>query len=922
MFSRPLLSFGVDADPTATIALARALCPQARTLRVLLSVPSTGRVSVSDADLRQLEDELEAADASLYALGRAASVGGLELEGTVAVDPLPEALAAEMKRHRSDLVIFGAFTGVAPETVASWAIEATRAHAVVAASGPLHDDRFSNMLCPFDGSADSLTAAAAFLRDRCSELHEATLLSLGALDPRLLADHLALLAVAGIRARVCIESIDGGWLTVARGLDVVADQYGAHAIVLSSEVGSGTVVDVLARVALRTLSRGKRPLVFLPRVVPTELVRQGTLDAPDALAIPHVDVVLRLERIGGLGHPSPIEDEPVAIVIGGQHVATLFAREGRLLVSHTMLPEAMTVLGLGRGDDGGDPLGTLETAVAIESIGTSRITLVDSRLDEAALVKLQTAVGDESRTLYAVRLAPDEAARDVRARWTNAGLLRPRVLDARDLLHEGDADDVPGDVAAVRLARAAARLRARGALVDSIVAPSPGRARGAGFSVVDAASCHELRTRVQTEYAPPDAHGSLAARLDTTTASRVVPGNRVHVDLDNGDALVALVALIDGARARLHAQWYIVEDDEITRTVEQALVRAGARGVDVRILVDSLYSLHGSFGAENSLLTRLARAPGVTLHVSRPIDHVPSIADLKQRDHRKVAVADGARAIVSGRNLGQTYYRAFGAAKLGTASSFADVPWLDASASIEGPAVAVIEAAFLEAWCEAGGAPFEVLPVPPVGDAGLRIVVHRGLQDAYTLETYLALIDGARARLSIVNSFPLQLEMQHTLLRAIDRGVKVSLYLGRMRPEWGEGIPFPGGAYRAIADALVRARLDALVDAGAEVRELAMRGIDGWDPALGLVRPPVHAKIVCADSRHLALGSANLDITAGYWESEAVVVVDDVTLSRSVEQRLEAYFAATKPIERQDPSWRQGAGLRAWLGRAWPNVLG
>ena len=50
-------------------------------------------------------------------------------------------------------------------------------------------------------------------------------------------------------------------------------------------------------------------------------------------------------------------------------------------------------------------------------------------------------------------------------------------------------------------------------------------------------------------------------------------------------------------------------DDDVGTAVEAALAAAGARGVAVRVLVDSLHGLHGSFGAHNPLLDRLGDAP-------------------------------------------------------------------------------------------------------------------------------------------------------------------------------------------------------------------------------------------------------------------------------------------------------------------------
>ncbi len=88
------------------------------------------------------------------------------------------------------------------------------------------------------------------------------------------------------------------------------------------------------------------------------------------------------------------------------------------------------------------------------------------------------------------------------------------------------------------------------------------------------------------------------------------------------------------------------------------------------------------------------------------------------------------------------------------------------------------------------------------------------------------------------------------------------------------------------------------------------------------MRPHVHAKLVCADGRVVALGSANLDVTAGYWESEALVLIDDVRLAADVEAEVDALRLASPAIDPEDAKWREGAAVRAWLGRVWPSVLG
>jgi len=236
--------------------------------------------------------------------------------------------------------------------------------------------------------------------------------------------------------------------------------------------------------------------------------------------------------------------------------------------------------------------------------------------------------------------------------------------------------------------------------------------------------------------------------------------------------------------------------------------------------------------------------------------------------------------------------------------------------------LADLERSFRASWTAAGGAPFPIVEQPRAGEHTARVVLHHGLRDARTLEVYLALIDSARRSLEVVNTFPIQLELQHALLGAVARGVRVRALFGNPRPLYGD-IPFPGaGALRELGNQLVRARIDALVEAGGEAFEFAVREVPGWDPALGVVRPHVHAKIVCADGEVCALGSANLDITASYWESEVLLVVQDAAIAGPLAGQIEMLCAAGVPVDRTAPHWKENLDRRAMLSRWWPSMIG
>jgi phosphatidylserine/phosphatidylglycerophosphate/cardiolipin synthase-like enzyme len=492
-------------------------------------------------------------------------------------------------------------------------------------------------------------------------------------------------------------------------------------------------------------------------------------------------------------------------------------------------------------------------------------------------------------------------------------------VDGSAILDEGAALDVGEEMDAVRLARVAARLRGTAgfpiAAIVHRVMPTPATI---GFAALTA---EQITTDTPWRMDERVAGHSVPNRLEAVTGAALIPGNRIDVELDNATARRWLLESIAGAKERIHFQVYMALDDDVGSQVEAALAGAAARGVTVRVVVDSLHGLEGSFGAHNRLLERLRQRPGVALHVSRPITGVPSLEALKQRDHRKLVVVDRSLALLGGRNLSHEYYAAFDEVRLTPQSRWREVPWLDAGARVAGPAVAELERSFLDAWTRAGGAPFDITTPPAAGSCSARVVVHHGLRDAHTLEAYLALIDGAESHINTVNGFPMMLEIQHALVRAIGRGVRVRSLVGNLTPTHnGTLFKGPWGAARAAATEFVHSRLDGIVAAGGEGYVFAVAQQPAWVAGLGVIHPHVHAKLMTVDGRICTVGSANMDFTAGYWEDEVMLVVDDAAVAGAVEARIDQLLAGSQRVDRNDPAWQRTAKRRDWL-RRWPGVL-
>jgi cardiolipin synthase len=637
-------------------------------------------------------------------------------------------------------------------------------------------------------------------------------------------------------------------------------------------------------------------LVLSPLAAPAVAVRRP-LDVPDLVDDRGV-LRARLLFAASVGRQEAIPDQDIVFATGGKVVNAVQSHGGDVEIAADPAIDHYDVYRKS------EP--AVELEVRVIRPGARPLILFDANLPAAALSKIGSA------EVLAVRMRPIRSCRMIRRSLRRAGLA-PVVVDASAILDEGSALDVDENFDAVRLARVGAHMRAVGFPVAAIVHGEGPAPRTIGFAALTPEQVSDV-TRLKFE--PP-----VKTRIEAATGAPLIAGNRIEIELDNAKARHWLLDAIGQAKERIHFQVYMALDDDVGSPVEAALAAAAARGVTVRVNVDSLHGLEGSFGLHNPLLERLRARSGVELRVIDPITTAPSLQQIKQRDHRKVVIVDNTLALVGGRNLSHEYYAGFDDVKLTAQSLWREVPWLDAGARVEGPIVAELERAFFDAWTVAGGAPFDIATPPPVGTASARVVVHHGLRDARTLDTYVALIDSATSHINAVNGFPLVLEIQHAMLRAIRRGIRVRVLLGNLTPNHN-GTPFKGpwSEARVAATELVHSRVDSVVAAGGEAYVFAVPEQPNWQRGLGTVYPHVHAKMITVDGRIASVGSANLDVTAGYWENELIVVVEDAAIARAIEARIDELIGASKRVDRNDPGWRQTARRREWM-RRWPGVL-
>ncbi len=588
--------------------------------------------------------------------------------------------------------------------------------------------------------------------------------------------------------------------------------------------------------------------------------------------------------------------------------------------------EPLSRLGLALG-----PAGVVGSSL-IQVMSKDPAFAIDAALilegDESTLAIARRLV-DEGHQFFFFDLAPEERSEALRIALDQAGLPRAAVLT-----HPTTGEDLdPGDTDFSRVfaLTTVRRLHAAGVPLMAVVTRRENE-EGSGDpplikpEELDDDAIARARRGAEAFATHRAATDALTWRLDQATCTRLVTGNTLTVEFDNRRARERLFSLVESARASIHLQTYMFNDSQIGDGLIVRLVQKARCGVHVRVIVDALYSGEQVLGRKNLLLESLNLEPNAEVVVGSPIEFSRSFDSiaLKKRDHRKLVVIDDTIGLVSGRNIGDAYYRGFDETPIHQHTDHDHIPWLDAHVEASGPIVAEIQATFTRAWAEYGGTPPELGKPPPpgaTGDCAARLVVHNGLVDANAMLQYEAMLDAAQDHVYIVNDFPIVSSLTSAMQRVLSRGVRLSLLTGNAVARRADGTFFPGPVYRELFDHMVKQRLEPLIRSGARVYEYVVPPHPMIVPRGGEVRPYVHAKVMTCDGRVASIGSANLDATASYWEHEANLVVQDDAFTRSLESQIEEMIDRAHQIDLESKYWKRDRSKRAIVSKLWPTVV-
>lgn len=340
-----------------------------------------------------------------------------------------------------------------------------------------------------------------------------------------------------------------------------------------------------------------------------------------------------------------------------------------------------------------------------------------------------------------------------------------------------------------------------------------------------------------------------------------------------------IASLIDASTSHISIEIYAVAWDTTTAPVFEAIERAVARGVHVRLLFDHIGSQ--KYPGFRRLKKRLT-AIGVDWHMMLPLDPLRGRwrrPDL--RNHRKLVVVDSRVALMGSFNLIDRGYLMPGHVRAGR-------QWVDAFVELEGPIVASVEHMFAVDWytesgerLELGGvdkheAPDSVLQLVPSGP---------GYVGEPNLRMFNAMIHHAREHLVLCSPYFVP---EDSLLEAITsacyRGVRVDLLVGEKADQFM--VQHAQSAY---------------------YQQLLAAGVHIWEFPAPYV---LHTKFALADpgtERAVgAIGSSNMDIRSFTLNYENSLFIASGPLLPGLARLAENYITVSRELT-----------LEAWDRRPW-----
>ena len=370
------------------------------------------------------------------------------------------------------------------------------------------------------------------------------------------------------------------------------------------------------------------------------------------------------------------------------------------------------------------------------------------------------------------------------------------------------------------------------------------------------------------------AHPQFERALGSLLGPGIVGGNAV-TELINGDQIFPpMLAAIMAAQKSVTFETYIYWSGDIGKQFASALSERARAGVPVHVLLDWV----GSAKMEESYLKEMKEAGVQIEKFHKP--HWYNLARMNNRTHRKLLVVDGQVGFTGG----------VGIAPAWTGNAQDPDHWRDSHYLVRGPAVAQMQATFLDNWLKVTG---KVLhgeayfpAIAPAGEQKAQMFSSSPSSGSASMQLMYHLAITAAERsidLSVAYFVPDDLTRK-LLMDALARGVRVRLVTPGEHTD------------TETVKAASRATWGELLQAGAEIYE--------YGPTM------YHCKVMIVDQLLVSVGSTNFDNRSFRLNDEANLNVYDAAFAQRQTHVFEDDIKRSRRVT-----------YEAWLERPWSEKL-
>ncbi|NVH72997.1 cardiolipin synthase [Paraburkholderia sp. JPY432] len=353
----------------------------------------------------------------------------------------------------------------------------------------------------------------------------------------------------------------------------------------------------------------------------------------------------------------------------------------------------------------------------------------------------------------------------------------------------------------------------------------------------------------------------------------VVPGNRFEMLLNGDQIFPSMLEGIRSARETITFETFIYWSGEIGEQIARALADKAREGIAVHVLLDWV----GCSKMDRRYLQLLREAGAEVVKFHKP--HWTGLGRMNDRTHRKLLVIDGRIGFTGGVGIAPEW----------TGHAQDEKHWRDTHFRLTGPAVAHMQAVFMDNWIKATGnvlhGPryFPHIDAEPKGEgegfAHMFSSSPSGGSDDMQL-MYLMAITAATRSLLLASAYfvPDKLTI-NAIVEAAKRGVKVQIVTPGKRIDT-----------HTVREAS-RACWGDLLKAGVEIYE--------YQPTM------FHCKLLVVDEYLVSVGSTNFDNRSFKLNDEANLNIYDRAFARQQTAAFNDDIAKSKRIT-----------LEAWTRRS------